>query len=85
VADRRCLRGGIRGGPPYDISGGHQPEPALTAKAVDTLDELLSDPKHPSVRLGAARTVADIGLHQYDADAIVRKLAEIEKAMPRRR
>src|SRR5262249_45748705 len=45
---------------------------APTAKVVDTLDELLSDTKHPAVRLGAARTIADIGLHQYEADAIVR-------------
>ena len=37
----------------------------LTARAVDTLEELLGEKKHPSVRLGAARTIAEIGMHQY--------------------
>ena len=53
---------------------------ALTAKAVDTLEELLEDEKHPNVRLGAARTVAEIGIHQHDAETIMRKLDEIETA-----
>jgi hypothetical protein len=52
--------------------------PALTVRAVDTLADLLADKEPPAVRLGAARTVADIGLHQYDAETIVRKLDEIE-------
>ena len=30
------------------------------------------------MRLGAARTVTEIGLHQYDAETIVKKLDEIE-------
>lgn len=51
---------------------------ALTARAVDTLEDLLDAKKYPSVRLGAARTVADIGIHQHDADTIMRKLDEIE-------
>jgi hypothetical protein len=51
---------------------------ALTCKAVDTLEELLDAKKHPTVRLGAARTIAEIGLHQHDADTIVKKLDEIE-------
>ena len=51
---------------------------ALTAKAVGTLEELLEDAKHPNVRLGAARTVAEIGIHQHDAETILRKLDEIE-------
>jgi hypothetical protein len=50
---------------------------ALTAKAVDTLEELLDAP-NPAVRLGAARTVSEIGLHQHDAATILRKLADIE-------
>ena len=50
----------------------------LTAKAVDTLEELLEDKKHPNVRLGAARTVAEIGIHQHDAETIMKKLDEIE-------
>ena len=51
---------------------------ALTAEAVDTLEELLDEKKHPNVRLGAARTVAEIGIHQHDAETILRKLDEIE-------
>ena len=51
---------------------------ALTARAVDTLEELLGEKKHPNVRLGAARTVAEIGIHQHDADTILQKLGEIE-------
>ena len=51
---------------------------ALTAKAVDTLEELLEDETHPNVRLGAARTVAEIGIHQHDAETIMKKLDEIE-------
>ena len=51
---------------------------ALTARAVDTLEELLDAEKYPSVRLGAARTVAEMGIHQHDAETILRKLDEIE-------
>jgi hypothetical protein len=58
---------------------------ALTTKAVDTLDELLDATKYPSVRLGAARTVAEIGLHQHDADTILAKLEEIEAAQRQQR
>ena len=36
----------------------------LTALAVDTFEELLGEKKHPNVRLGAARTVAEIGIHR---------------------
>jgi hypothetical protein len=52
--------------------------PVLAARAVDALADLLGDKKHPSVRLGAARTVAEIGMHQHDAETILRKLDEIE-------
>jgi len=31
------------------------------------------------VRLGAARTIAEIGIHQHHADTIMRKLDEIEQ------
>jgi hypothetical protein len=30
------------------------------------------------VRLGAARTVAELGIHRNDAETIMRKLGEIE-------
>ena len=51
---------------------------ALTVRAVETLEELLEETKHPNVRLGAARTVAELAIHQHDADTILRKLDEIE-------
>ena len=56
---------------------------ALTGKAIDTLDELLDAEKYPNVRLGAARTVAELGIHQHDAETILRKLDEIESAQRR--
>ena len=51
---------------------------ALTAKAVDTLEDLLDEKINANVRLGAARTVAEIGIHQHDAETILRKLDEME-------
>jgi len=56
---------------------------ALTAKAVDTLETLLAVDA-PSVQLGAARTITEIGIHERDAEIIVRKLDEIETFMRRR-
>ena len=50
----------------------------LTAKAVETLEELLDEKGHPSVRLGAARTVAELALHQHEAETILKKLEEME-------
>jgi len=47
---------------------------ALTARAVDTLEELLGEKKYPSVRLAAARTVLDIGIHQHDDEIVLREL-----------
>ena len=58
--------------------------PALTARAVDTLADLLGDTTHPAVRLGAARTVAEIGMHQYDAETILKKLDDLEASQRRR-
>jgi hypothetical protein len=52
----------------------------LAAEAVNTLEDLLGATESPSVRLGAARTIAEIGIHQHEADAILRKLGEIEAA-----
>lgn len=56
---------------------------ALTAEAVDTLEHLLDAEKHPAVRLGAARTVVEIAIHQHDGDTILRRLDEIEAAQRR--
>jgi len=53
---------------------------ALTPKAVETLEDLLDARPFPRVRLGAARTIAEIAFHQHDAETILRKLDEIEAA-----
>jgi len=58
---------------------------ALTAKGVETLEELLDAKKFPSVRLGAARTIVELGMHRHDAETIMKKLEEIEAAQPRGR
>jgi hypothetical protein len=55
----------------------------LAAQAVDTLAALMGEGAPPTVRLGAARTVAALGIHRDDAETILRKLAEIE-ALQRR-
>ena len=57
---------------------------SLTVRAVEALEDLLADTKHPAVRLGAARTVAEIGMHQHDADTIIQTLERIEAAQERR-
>jgi hypothetical protein len=55
----------------------------LAAQAVDTLAALMKPSAPPSVRLGAARTVAEFGIHRDDAETILRKLGDIE-ALQRR-
>jgi hypothetical protein len=55
----------------------------VAAQAVDTLAGPQRDSAPPSVRLGAARTVAELGIHRDDAETIMRKLGEIE-ALQRR-
>ncbi len=57
---------------------------ALTAKAVDTLEELLDANQYPNVRLGAARTVAEMAIHQHDAETILQKLEAIEAPQQQR-
>ena len=51
----------------------------LAGRAVDALDELLDAKKHPSVRLGAARTIMEIALYQHDVDSLMGKLNELEQ------
>ena len=58
--------------------------PALTGRAVEALADLLGTSTHPAVRLGAARTVAEIGLHQYDSETILKKLDDLEASQRRR-
>ena len=52
-------------------------------RAVETLADLLGTAKPPAVRLGAARTVAEIGMHQYDAETILKKLDDLESSQRR--
>jgi hypothetical protein len=52
---------------------------------VETLEELLDAKKFPAVRLGAARTIVELGMHQHDTETIMRKLEEIEVAQQRGR
>jgi len=58
---------------------------ALTGKGVETLEELLDAKKFPAVRLGAARTVVELGIHQHDTETILRKLEDLEAAHQRGR
>jgi len=58
--------------------------PALTVRAVETLADLLGATNPPAVRLGAARTVAEIGMHQHDAETILKKLDDLEARQRRR-
>jgi len=58
--------------------------PVLTVRAVETFADLLGTTKPPAVRLGAARTVAEIGMHQYDAETILKKLDDLEASQRRR-
>lgn len=51
---------------------------ALMTRAVETLDELLGAEDYPTVRLGAARTVAELAVHHYDAETILRRLDALE-------
>lgn len=52
---------------------------AASGRAVETLEDLLEAKKHPSVRLGAARTIIELGLHEHDAATLLRKLEELER------
>ena len=55
---------------------------ALAGKAIETLDALLST-ENTSVRLGAARTVAELAIHEDDKRTILRKLDDIEALQQR--
>jgi hypothetical protein len=52
---------------------------ALASEAIDTLAALMGRTVPPNVRLGAARTVAELGMHQYDAETILKKLDDLER------
>jgi hypothetical protein len=54
-----------------------------TATAVETLEDLLRAKQPSAVRLGAARTLIELGLHRHDSEAIMRKLQDLEAAQRR--
>jgi hypothetical protein len=58
---------------------------ALTGKGVETLEELVDAKEFRAVRLGAARTVIELGIHQHDTEIILRKLEDLEAAHQRGR
>ena len=51
---------------------------SLIGQAVTTLGGLLDAKNHPSVQLGAARTVIEIGLHRHDTEVLLCKVEELE-------
>jgi hypothetical protein len=51
---------------------------ALLCVAIDTLGTLMQRNMPPAVRLGAARAVTEIGIHQHDQESILQKVQEIE-------
>jgi transposase-like protein len=52
---------------------------ALTVEAVDTLAALMGKSAPPSVRLGAARTVTELAIHAFEAEAIGERLDALER------
>ena len=67
------------------FDGGITRVQALMGRAVDTLEALLGAKKHPHVRLGAARTVAELAIHHHEAATILRRLEELERYQRGRR
>ena len=57
---------------------------SLVGRAVETLEDLLTQTNAPAVRLGAARSIAELGIYQHDAETILRKLDAIETTQRRR-
>ena len=54
---------------------------ALTARAVETLEDLLREKEHPSARLGAARTLVELGVSRHDAETIVTGPRQVDVQM----
>jgi transposase-like protein len=61
------------------FDGGMHRIVALTTAAVDTLAALMGKSSPPSVRLGAARMILEVGMHHNEAETIRRRLGEIEE------
>ena len=56
---------------------------SLTVRAIETLEDLLDATESPNVRLGAARTVVELGVHQQDAATLMKKLDDLEREQRR--
>ena len=56
----------------------------LSATAVATLEGLMHDTQPPAVRFQAARSLVELGLHQRDADIILKKLDAMEAQQARK-
>ena len=52
---------------------------AAANTAVDTLLDLVKTKNPPATRLGAARSLLDLGIERHDASTIVARLAELER------
>ena len=52
---------------------------ALAARAVGTLEDLLDCHEQPSARLGAARTLIELGVNRHDADTLLQRIADLEQ------
>ena len=56
----------------------------LTSRAVETLAALMKSAP-PAVRLAAARSVLDLGIHQHEAEAICSRIDQIEARLQEQR
>lgn len=53
---------------------------AAVGEAIETLVSLMGRKTPASVRLAAAKTITDLAIHEREAEAILRRLSEIEAA-----
>ena len=60
------------------FDAGMQKAQGLTSLAIDTLADLLGGSTPAPVRLGAARSLVEIGIHHVEAGEILKKLDAIE-------
>lgn len=61
------------------FQGGVERVQALMGHAVEVLEELLAEKKHPAVRLGAARMVIELAVNRNDAEALLARVEELER------
>ena len=52
---------------------------ALMGYAVNVLEDLLAETKHPAARLGAARMVIELALNRNDAEVLLSRVEELER------